>query len=300
MKIAVIGAGAIGLLFSAKLVSAGHEIFLVAREKHQSGEINLKGIHVHSDQVEITSSTVVSGVCLPHEFKADCVIVTVKQYHLESLKKMLASIPGDIPLIFAQNGMGHIEFMSGLANTQLFVSTIEHGVKKESPTEVRHNGIGAWKIAAFRGNMDCINFLQSSDPSFPVSFWTDYQSLLLEKLIKNILINSLTSLFEVKNGELLTNPFLNKNLQHLYSETMLLFPQMKHMLTLKDVESLCDETSKNTSSMSADLQSNRKTEVDAIIGFALKTAKEKQITVPLLQFVYDGICAIEYGKGIRG
>lgn len=300
MNIAVIGAGAIGLLFSAKLASAGHKLFLVTREKDQSNLINLTGIHLHSDQDEIASTAVDSGVSLPGEFKADCVIVTVKQYHLESLKKMIESLPQETPIIFTQNGMSHIDFISGLSHEHLFVSTVEHGAKKLSSSEVRHNGIGAWKIAAFRGNMDLINLLLSSDPAFPVAFYPDYRSLLLEKLIKNILINSLTALFEVKNGELMTNPFLRTNLQHLYSETILIFPQMKNRLPLKDVETLCEKTSKNTSSMSADLQSNRKTEVDAIIGFALKTAKEKQISVPLLQFVYDGICAIEYRKGIRG
>jgi len=135
--------------------------------------------------------------------------------------------------------------------------------------------------------------------NFPICSHENYNLLLVDKLVKNCMINSLTSIYEVKNGELISNPYLNKQLFSLYEELMSVFPYVKDTLPLKEIEFLCKRTANNTSSMSADLLANRPTEVDAIIGFSLKSAREKNIDVPMLQFLYDGICAIEFRKGIR-
>ncbi|PPA72146.1 ketopantoate reductase family protein [Jeotgalibacillus proteolyticus] len=299
MKITVIGAGAIGLLFSARLFSAGHKVQLIARQKDQSERINQAGITVFSEKGEekmmVPSETGLS--CLK---ESDCAVITVKQHQLESLLSAINSIPVTTPIIFTQNGMGHLELLENLPHEHLFVSTVEHGAEKLSSNEVRHNGIGTWRIASFKGDLSLVFQLNKKDDSlFPVDFHSDYYLLLGKKLIKNILINSLTSLFEVKNGELIRNPYLNKLLHTLYHETLEIFPHMKEIVTVKEVERLCAATASNQSSMRKDLLLKRQTEKEAIIGFALREATKKNITAPLLQFLYDGISAKEFGEGIR-
>ena len=50
------------------------------------------------------------------------------------------------------------------------------------------------------------------------------------------------------------------------------------------VRNVCEGTSRNTSSMLADVRANRQTEINAIVGYVLEEAKKQQLPVPTLQF----------------
>lgn len=54
-------------------------------------------------------------------------------------------------------------------------------------------------------------------------------------------------------------------------------------------ENVCEGTSRNTSSMLADVRASRKTEINAIVGYVLEEAKKQQRPVPTLQFLFDAI-----------
>ncbi|MGD7043584.1 2-dehydropantoate 2-reductase [Jeotgalibacillus proteolyticus] len=299
MKITIIGAGSIGLLFAAKLTKLGHDIHIITRQQNQSDELSSHGIKLYNgtntDVVKVSSSHL-----LKHKKDHDCYIVTVKQYHLEALVPFLSSLPASVPIIFTQNGMSHLKLIENLPQHHIFVSTVEHGAEKISEREVRHNGIGNWRLAPVKGHTDVLSSLMSGkDHTFPTQFYLDYYPLLAEKVMKNIVINSLTALFDVKNGELISNPHLHKLLHALYHEVLMVFSDLTDPPSFAEIESLCKKTAENSSSMRTDLRLNRPTEVDAIIGFGLQKGRAEGCSLPVTAFVYESILAIEYRKGIR-
>jgi len=91
MRIAVMGAGAVGGYFGAKLAAAGHELVFIARGKHlqqmrRSGlQVASANGHLHIHNAVFTSD--------PGEFgTVDLVLFCVKSYDTDAAAKALAPI----------------------------------------------------------------------------------------------------------------------------------------------------------------------------------------------------------------
>ena len=102
-----------------------------------------------------------------------------------------------------------------------------------------------------------------------------------QKLVVNVCINPLTALLRVQNGELISNPFFYQMMEQVFQEVAFL---VKKEIVWQMVRHVCERTSRNTSSMLADVRANRQTEINAIIGYVLEEAKKQQRPVPTLQF----------------
>ncbi|WP_166805764.1 2-dehydropantoate 2-reductase [Jeotgalibacillus sp. R-1-5s-1] len=298
MNLVIIGGGAIGLLIAANLAKgANQNVTVITRTEEQAAALSESGIGVYSQgRVKIASSTA-------HRFdfnQADAVIITVKQYHLPEIASLIRKINLTCPLFFIQNGMSHLSFLSGLDHHHIFVGTIEHGVKKMKITDIQHNGVGSWKIAAYRGDLTKAAFLSKWDSAvFPIEFAEDYKSLLTVKLIKNLMINPFTTLYNVRNGELISNPFLLLNMHALYEELEMIFAEDIQGCSFEDIKDLCNKTADNQSSMLSDVLNGRKTEVEALTGYAMKQAELKNVKAPVLTLLHNSILAIQYKAGYQ-
>ncbi|WP_227395614.1 2-dehydropantoate 2-reductase [Jeotgalibacillus aurantiacus] len=291
MNLAVIGGGAIGLLLAANLAKGGFSVTVITRTTEQAEELSINGIGIDSKRIKVNAQTAEQ-----YDFdKADAVIVTVKQYHLAELVPLLQKIDKECPLFFIQNGMSHLSLLDQFPHQSIFVGTIEHGVSKSSRSDIHHNGIGPWKVAPFRGELSKAAFLENiQSANFPIEFDQDYQTLMTVKLIKNIMINPFTALYKVKNGALITNPYLRKNMQALYEEIRLVFPDFISFCSFDDIEQLCEKTANNQSSMLLDILNGRKTEIESLTGFAIRRAELNRIAVPILSLLHNSILSMEY------
>lgn len=107
MNIYVIGAGAMGSLFAAKLAHAGLAINLVDEWKTQIEAVRSNGIH---GQIGENSITAKPPVYLPHEAQepADLMILFVKSMQLEHyLQEVRHLIKPNTAVICLLNGLGH-------------------------------------------------------------------------------------------------------------------------------------------------------------------------------------------------
>ncbi|MEK3887073.1 2-dehydropantoate 2-reductase [Bacillus sp. FSL K6-3431] len=297
MKIGIIGGGAIGLLLAA-YYGEQHYVTVYCKRREQAAKIESKGIQlVHS---EIGRIIPVSGKnedkTLPLQ---DLIIIAVKQHQLESILPDLFALPLHKPLLFIQNGMGHIPLLKTLAQRTIYVGTIEHGAVKVDDRIVSHNGIGKMNIAIFRGESnDILEFPILENKLFPITIKDDFLEMLEAKLIANAVINPLTTLFCVKNGELISNPAYHQVFLQLYDEVVKCFPRWNNQY-IDVITNICVTTSKNTSSMLKDMTEGRKTEIDAILGYVIEIADSKGVDIPVVQFVYQAIVGMEFERGIR-
>lgn len=148
MKIGIVGAGSIGLLFAAYL-SQRFKVTIFPRREEQAKLINNKGITVQLRQNNINQN--VSATVKREEMNSqDLMIIAVKQYQLEDLLPTIQQIETKIPLLFLQNGMMHLTLINKLKHQSIFVGSIEHGALKLNETMVIHNGVGITNIASYK------------------------------------------------------------------------------------------------------------------------------------------------------
>ncbi|UJF25830.1 ketopantoate reductase family protein [Planococcus sp. 107-1] len=284
MKFAVVGAGAIGMLIACLLKDAGEDVQLMPKTEKQAKEIEEIGILKDHKLYQIPAITKFQLIS-PDTY----IIVAVKYDALQGLLPELSRECPDNPLIFLQNGMLHLELIEELPQQQIALGSVEHGALKVSATEIRHTGLGTIKFALARGEASI--FKPLADIQGFTSGWVeDADQLLFRKVLLNCLINPLTALMEIQNGELLTNYHAYELLRNLYTELYLAFPEIEKLLPFEEVTALCASTSTNTSSMLADKLAKRKMELDTILLYTLRRSK---VDLPLLKTLYNLLKATE-------
>ncbi|MEH7305329.1 2-dehydropantoate 2-reductase [Neobacillus drentensis] len=297
MKVGIIGAGSIGLLFAAYL-SRVFEVTIYTRTHEQTEEINNYGI-VLKKQGEQTKSIIKALPMNAWKGHEDLTIIAVKQYQLQTIMekiKELPTVPGN--LLFLQNGMGHLKQLDCIPLTNIFVGSVEHGALKENRYTVTHNGEAVTKVAVFKGDPTLLFELISSAPlEFPLVFKEDYYNTLLSKLVVNAVINPLTAILKVENGELIKNQYYFKVLKNLYAEISFILNLDNTEEQFRQIITICKNTSANRSSMLKDIEADRMTEVDAILGFILDEADKKNRKAPQVENLYYLIKGKEMIKG---
>ena len=185
MKVGIIGAGSIGLLFAA-YISRVFEVTIYTRTTEQTSEINKAGI-VLKKKEEQTKSSVRAMPISEWKGVEDLTIIAVKQYQLYPIIEKIKQLPV-IPnnLLFLQNGMGHLKQLETIPLTNIYVGSVEHGALKENLNTVTHNGEAKTNIAVFKGDSKLLSeFVFSAPLEFPLVLKADYYKMLENKLIVN-------------------------------------------------------------------------------------------------------------------
>lgn len=292
--ITVIGAGAIGMLMSAYLTEAGFQVQLVTRTQEQAEQLNQRGLTLKIGAEEfhypVTASTALEGTT-----GSQLYIIAVKSYDLKQMDSQLSKIDVHSPLLFIQNGLSHLEYAKNIPHHHIAFGSIEHGALKVDGHTVSHTGIGMFRLTVYRGDESCFSLLlQANRKTFPIGMEADTERVLLRKAILNSLINPLTAILQVKNGDLL-KPDSLQLLHTMHTEMMTAFPEMKESVPFEAVIDLCKRTAQNHSSMLADRLAGRKTEIEAITGTLLRMAEQRNVELPSVKVLHSLMRALEEG-----
>lgn len=288
MNIGIVGGGAIGLLIASKLSEQGHQVNIYVRNKMQKQLIN-------EYNVLSLPSQKMYGVKaeLIEEIKPDeLMFICVKQYDLNNVFDYLKGLPST--LVFLQNGMGHIDLIkaANLHHT-IFIGTCEHAARKKDERTVEHTGKGKINLAFYQGDNQLLSkyYDDISDVDFPIKIESDWEKLLLDKLLINSVINPITAVNRVKNGALITAPDLNQVAKNLTFEVALAL-SLDPVQQWERVQSIATLTGDNDSSMKVDLDKGRKTEVDGILGYVQRHAIA---STPIVDYYVKAIKKMEKG-----
>lgn len=114
MKIAVLGAGALGCAIGGTLAQAGNEVWLISRNRAHVDAINHDGLTMRTPDgehvVRTLAATGAAGMG-----PVDLVIVLVKSFHThEAMASALEMVGPDTMVLSLQNGLGHEDILAGL------------------------------------------------------------------------------------------------------------------------------------------------------------------------------------------
>lgn len=291
MNIGIIGGGSIGLLVSSYLARK-HDITLYVNRDIQQKQLHTYKLHL--EKGKNVDKKQIQTALLRYLHDADCIIICVKQPHLKKIMPSLMKLKSQIPLIFLQNGMGHLEQIKSLPHP-VYVGVVTHGAHRINDYTVRHLGNGEITLASYSGTQrqldELIDTLHTAN--FIVNQTSDWGALLKNKLIVNAVINPLTAIFDVANGEIIRNPHINTLAKEICTETASVL-ELDPDESWARVIQTAQKTSKNTSSMRSDIHHKRETELEAITGYVMRQSNDK---LPYTTFAYHAVCAHLTKKG---
>lgn len=285
MRIAVLGAGALGTLFAAYLSRTSSEVWLLSRQP--LGAVTVDGVaypHVRLGR--------------PHE--CDLLLVLVKSY---DTAEAVAGAPEAAVACTLQNGWGNADILADrFGAARVLAGTTAHGATLLRPGAVRHAGngetrLGPWAPAGPAAAMaETIVALLTAAGLGPAAALVDPRPALWAKLAVNCGINALTALHGVPNGALLQEAALRHEMAAAAREAGQV--AAAHGVTLPEepaetVARVAAATAANRSSMLQDLARGRRTEVDAINGALVRLAAQVGLTAPVNQRLWEQVRARE-------
>lgn len=118
MKIAVLGAGALGCAIGGTLAEAGNEVVLINRNAAHVEAINTHGLVMRTPQGERTVRTLAAtraqGVGM-----VDLVIVLVKSFHTQEAMSAATALVGPHTVVLSlQNGLGHEDVLADIVGRE--------------------------------------------------------------------------------------------------------------------------------------------------------------------------------------
>lgn len=303
MKIAVIGAGAMGSIYGGHL-SLNNEVYLVDTNPEVVKLVNEKGVTLEENGEDHSyfPKAVTDTSHLP---EMDLVILFVKALFSRSALNGNKNLIGkNTYLMTLQNGSGHEDILGEFVlKDHIVIGTTEDQGTVLGPAHIRHGGTGGTNLGMLCPDTEGIlpKLKEALDGcGFRAKIHENIQQLIWNKLFVNVALSAVTAVLGVKMGFIAEDQNAAAMSRQLLKEAV----EVAHAMGLEaDEEHLFEEiiaTSKRVpdgvTSICADLSKGRKTEVDTISGSVVRAAEKCGVSVPAHEFLVHMVHAMENRK----
>lgn len=309
MRIAVVGAGALGSLVAGLLSVAQldspqqSEIWLIGAA---SSNEHLEAIQKNGLQLEISQSVaaqlpahILAQLQKPLRslhtsqqpaaiFPCDLAIVLVKSYRTEVAAQQVSQLLADDGLaISLQNGLGNAEILAGsLGAARVTQGTTILGASLPQPGWLKFAGLGATVLGTSSQlspqNYAKLNWLKTTleKVNAKISLSDNIESLIWGKLVVNCAVNPVAGLLNLSNGELLEHSETRRLMQAVAEEVVKVATAAGIVLPFPPEQAAAQAmhaaeiNANNICSMLQDLRRNRLTEIEAINGAVVRIAEK--------------------------
>ncbi len=289
-RVAVIGPGAMGCLFAAKLARSGVRVHLVDHNSQRAESLSKTGIHVEEPDGTLITERVTATILPPQGM--DLVLVMTKAHSTAALK-----LPPDAPVLTLQNGLGNVDTLCAMAGSaRILAGTSSEAATLLGPGRVRHAARGRSVFGSWTSCPTEVAYKLLRDAGFGVDLTDTPGQMIWEKAVMNAGINPVTALLDVPNGRLLEIPDARRLMRDLVTEATKVAAtegyRFSHSL-VEAAEDLCRQTRDNISSMLQDVRNRKKTEIGAISGEILRRAELAALSVPRTRVIYQLVRGLE-------
>ncbi len=298
MKIAVMGAGALGSLVGG-LLAQNNDVTLIGSEDHM-GAIQNHGLKIEGLSelaVSPKTATTTQDCEIP-----DLIILTVKSYDTATAIKQAGLLIGEhTDVLSLQNGLGNVQAIGcHIPKPQIIAGVTSHGATFVENGIIRHAGLGDTIIGRPFAENDAKVWelaIQLSDAGIETTASIEIMSEIWAKTLVNAAINPLTAIIQAKNGFLLHNEKMLATMKDIVSEGVRI--ANAHGIALEEGQmyektlEVARRTADNKSSMLQDIEKGRKTEIESINGALVRLGKEKGQLAPKNQSMVTLVKALE-------
>ena len=286
MRIAIIGAGAMGSLVASYLAPTNEVWMLDSWRDHIDAITNNGLMRTIDDTTVVTTPHATTDVAsIP---TCDVAIVLVKYHQTAWAGQQARQVIGHSGVcVTLQNGVGNGDILATVIPPErVCVGVTSLGATLVGPGVVRHAGMGA-TVFANAQNTATMNSVAAAfqTSGLPASTQRDVASIVWGKLIVNVGINALTGILRVTNGVLTRNLDALQILTEAVTEAVTVAHAEGITLPYHDplahVLQVATATATNRSSTLSDVLRGSPSEIPTINGAIVRAAARHGIPVPV-------------------
>ena len=295
MKIAVMGAGAVGCYYGGMLARAGHAVVLVARPVHVEA-IRQNGLlldtQTFQERVQLQADTEARAVQ-----GAQCVLFCVKSTDTESAGRAMAPYLGtDTVVLSLQNGVDNAERLQQLLGRPVLPAVVYVAAGMAGPGHVRHHGRGELVIAPSPASGDIARSFAAA--GIPVEISDNVAGALWAKLVLNCVYNPLSAITQLPYGEIVNSPGLEvpRMMDDIVHECMAVARACGVQLpegTAEAVLPLARSMATQVSSTAQDLARGHRSEIDHLNGYVVRRGEALGIPTPANRMLHTLVRLLE-------
>ena len=300
-RIAILGAGAIGGYYGARLAQHGHEVHFLMR----SG-------FAHAREHGLTIRSVDGDFVLPGEKirvydnvaampKVDLVVITLKSTENHHLSRLIPPLLKDGSAILTlQNGLGNEDYLAALFGAQRVIGGMAFVcINRDGAGRIDHQESGYVRLAEFEGPgrservSGIVEMFNAS--GIRTSAIDDLKVGRWDKLIWNIPFNGLTALLDVTTDRLLASERGVRQVDAIMQEVIAAARADGVTLPPERARQQIDVTRRMgayRTSTQIDRQTGRPMEVEAIFGRPVEVARRGGVPVPLMELLYLALSSL--------
>lgn len=210
MKIAVIGCGAMGSIYAARLAAAGNDVLAIDRHEPSIEQISRDGLRVtgpgYDRVVALRASTTA-----PEE-PMDLIVLAVKAADVSvGARQALPMLGAATPVLTIQNGLGSADTVAGIVGAERVAVGIASGfgASRVAPGHVHHNAMKAMRFGAYaslpHAAVEAIARAWTA-AGFDAAAVSDIAAMQWEKLICNVAYSAPCALTGMTVGQVMDDP----------------------------------------------------------------------------------------------
>jgi 2-dehydropantoate 2-reductase len=289
MKIAVIGAGAMGSVFGGMLAQGGQEVTLIDVWREAVEAINSQGLRVEEKSGETRTIRVRATTDPADVGPVDLVLVFVKCYHTEDAMRQAAPLLGpETAVLSLQNGWGNAPRIAAIVGgVRVLVGVTYHSATVLGPGHVQHAGRGMTFIGELNGTMS--DRLQRVAGAFnaagiEVTPTPEVLQQIWSKLALNVCTLPTSALLRFYAGQLIQHEGTLNLMRALLREVIAVARAQEITLDFDErweaITGLLERASGAKASMLQDVEKGRRTEIDVVNGAIVDAGRRLGIPTP--------------------
>jgi 2-dehydropantoate 2-reductase len=212
MRIAVVGTGAMGSIYAARLALAGHQVWAVDTWQDHVDAINDNGLTVESGGSSKTVPTITAVTSVAEARGCDLYIIATKADHVgEAAREIAAVLSAGALVLTIQNGLGSGERISRHMPTENVLLGVAEGfgAAMVGPGHARHAAMKQIRLGELGGGItprlsDLVSVWQNA--GFFAQAFENINQLIWEKFLCNVALSGPCTAFNCTVEELMVDP----------------------------------------------------------------------------------------------
>jgi 2-dehydropantoate 2-reductase len=277
IKIAVLGAGAVGCYFGGMLARAGHRVTLIGRPLHVEA-FRKSGLHFEGlefdEHVAVEASTDAAAVR-----GARLVLFCVKSTDTETAAAQIAPhLAPDAVVVNLQNGVDNSERIQAEVNQPVVPAVVYVATEMKGPGHLKHHGRGDLVIGP---NEQVKTWFEAA--GVPAVISDNIAGELWAKLVVNCAYNALSAITQLPYGKMIEGAGIRETMRDVVEETLAvagasgitMAPDM-----LARTYRIAGAMPTQFSSTAQDLARGKPTEIDHLNGYVVRRGEALGIPTP--------------------